>query len=166
MAINGIGRPHAFDPAVGDAICDAITEGRSLRAICRDPGLPSVGVVLRWVAEGGRPEARGSDGKQSALSIFREQYLRARQEQADVLADEVIDIADRATDPQLARLQIDSRKWYAGKVRPKVYGEGIALRHSGADGEGPVQVDVAAKGALVDDLLANLAKPESTGSKA
>ncbi|MCA3573119.1 MAG: hypothetical protein IOC86_04330 [Aestuariivirga sp.] len=156
MAVNGIGRPHSFRPEVGDAICERLVNGESLRAICRDPEMPSVGVVLRWVAEGdiqADESGKGMSEAHAALRRFREQYLRARQEQADVLADEIIDIADRATDPQIARLQIDSRKWYAGKVRPKVYGEGIALRHTGADGAGAVQVDVTAKSALVDGIL-------------
>lgn len=154
MAVNGIGRPHSFRPEVGDAICERLVNGESLRAICRDPEMPYVGTVLRWVAMGEveKEEGDGSEA-QSALKAFSRQYARARQEQADVLADEIIDIADRATDPQLARLQIDSRKWYAGKVRPKVYGEGIALRHTGADGSSAVQVDVTAKSALVDGIL-------------
>ncbi len=29
------------------------------------------------------------------------------------------------------RLQVDARKWYAGKLRPKVYGDKIQQEHSG-----------------------------------
>ncbi|RAU21131.1 hypothetical protein CU669_15140 [Paramagnetospirillum kuznetsovii] len=52
-------------------------------------------------------------------------YAHAREVRADVIAEEIIDIADTAEDANIARLQIDARKWYAGKVRPKVYGDKI-----------------------------------------
>jgi hypothetical protein len=76
---------------------------------------------------------------------FRQQYARAREIQADTLFDEMLDIADDARndwmkrnhgedDPgwvangehiQRSRLRIESRKWMAGKLKPKVYGEKI-----------------------------------------
>jgi hypothetical protein len=70
---------------------------------------------------------------------FRDQYARAREVQADVLADEILDIADDSSDPAKARVQIDARKWLAGKLRPKVYGDKVSQEITGADG-GPVQV--------------------------
>jgi hypothetical protein len=42
---------------------------------------------------------------------------------------------------QRARLRVDTRKWMAGKLLPKVYGD--KMLHTGADGEGPVQVKLA-----------------------
>jgi hypothetical protein len=58
---------------------------------------------------------------------FAAQYARAREEQADYYADEIIEIADTAEDANLARLRIDARKWKASKLRPKKYGEKIDL---------------------------------------
>jgi hypothetical protein len=41
-------------------------------------------------------------------------------------------IADEThTDPNCRRIRIDARKWYAGKLRPKVYGDRIQQEHSG-----------------------------------
>lgn len=77
---------------------------------------------------------------------FREQYARAREAQADTLADEILDIADDATNDfmmteqglkydgdsvQRSRLRVDSRKWLAGKLRPKKYGDKIETEHTG-----------------------------------
>jgi hypothetical protein len=55
---------------------------------------------------------------------------RAREEQADKLAGECLTIADevKADSAQVAkaRLQVDVRKWHAGKLAPKKYGDHIS----------------------------------------
>lgn len=119
------GRPSSFTQEIADEICERLVEGESLRKICRDERFPSVAAVCRWL---GSNEA------------FREQYAHARVLQADTLADEIIDIADdssldtkivgederevlNAEFVQRSKLRIDSRKWFAGKLAPKKYGE-------------------------------------------
>jgi hypothetical protein len=49
-------------------------------------------------------------------------YTRAREERADLVADEIITIADTEPDPNKARVMIDARKWWAARVNPKKYG--------------------------------------------
>lgn len=56
-------------------------------------------------------------------------YARAREEQADYLADEIVSIADEEEDPQKARVRIDARKWTASKLRPKRYGDKVDHSH-------------------------------------
>lgn len=53
------------------------------------------------------------------------EYSRAQYIRAELLADEVIDIADNESDTQKARNQIDVRKWAASKMRPDKYGDRI-----------------------------------------
>ena len=55
---------------------------------------------------------------------------RAREEQADKLAKEILELSDKIEDDnqvkvQLARLQVDSRKWLAARLAPKKYGDHI-----------------------------------------
>jgi len=111
-----IGRPPKWTPEAKASaqahICDQLVIGRSLRAICRDAAMPNRSVVMEWIREDER---------------FADQYARARELQADYLADEIIEIADTATDANLARVQIDARKWTAGKLKPKVYGDRLNL---------------------------------------
>ena len=76
---------------------------------------------------------------------FSEQYARAREVQADVLADEVIEIADTEPDPNRARVMIDARKWLAGKLRPKKYGDHLKLDHT-VESNQPMQVQVVVRG--------------------
>lgn len=81
---------------------------------------------------------------------FREKYVRAREDQADTMADEMLDIADDGTNDWMqqhrgddvrwvengealkrSQLRIESRKWLAGKMRPKVYGDKIQAEFNG-----------------------------------
>ncbi len=73
--------------------------------------------------------------------------------QADALFDEALEIADDASGDwavdkdgkktldhehvQRSRLRVDTRKWAAGKLAPKRYGD--KLQHTG-DGGGPIRV--------------------------
>ena len=54
-------------------------------------------------------------------------------------------VTDRATDANLARLQIDARKWRASKLRPKIYGDKVQAEISGADG-GPIKTETKVMG--------------------
>lgn len=132
------GRPSSFTPEIGDDICERLANGESLRRICLTPNYPRQATVFRWLA---------------ANQEFREQYARAREAQADTLADEIIDIADgkRAeyegaeADVQRDRLAMDARKWVAAKLKPKVYGE-KQLIGSDPDNPLPAGIDVTFRG--------------------
>ena len=132
--------PREYDPETGDAICERLIEGESLRSICRDPAMPATSTVCKWLAN---------------TPAFAEQYTRAREAQADTLADEIVDIADDGrrdytNDPETgreivdhdhiarSRLRVDARKWVASKLKPKKYGDSTRLEHSGPGG-GPMK---------------------------
>ena len=56
--------------------------------------------------------------------------IRARAEQADKLAKEILELSDKIEDDnpvkvQRARLQVDSRKWLAARLAPKKYSDHI-----------------------------------------
>lgn len=118
------GRPSEYSAEIADSICDAITtrdnDGklRPLWKICRDDeGMPSEASVYNWLRN---------------YPDFLEKYARARELMADINADSIVEIADTEEDPNKARVRIDARKWWAGKVQPKKYGEKVAL--TDADG--------------------------------
>lgn len=117
-------RPTLFNESLADAICERLADGESLRSICSDDEFPAKSTVFKWLATN---------------SAFADQYARARETQADSLADDIVDIADNAKfDANDKRVRIDARKWLAGKLRPKVYGDSQTLKHTGASG-GPVE---------------------------
>ena len=128
-----IGRPTIYTQELVDTICAELAEGRSLRSVLLDDGMPSMATVFRWLRE--------EDKK-----TFQEQYARAKEESADALAEEMLDIADDGTNDwmerqgenaegwqvngehiQRSRVRIDTRKWIASKLKPKKYGDRVAL---------------------------------------
>lgn len=116
-----VGRPSDYNPETTEYICNEIAEGRSLRSICREDGMPSAGTVCRWLAE---------------HKEFQEQYAHAREAQGEVHADGIVEIADNATPETVAqdKLRIDARKWVASKLKPKKYGDKVQQEVSGSIG--------------------------------
>lgn len=54
-------------------------------------------------------------------------YARATEMRADLVADEILEIADGPDDPNKARNRITARQWLASKWHAKRYGERIDL---------------------------------------
>jgi hypothetical protein len=92
---------------MADKIIEHISEGKSL-ASATQYGMPPASTVFRWMEDN---------------EDFRKRYARAREEQAELLVSEIIEIADTEEDPAKARNRIDARKWAAMKLLPKVYGD-------------------------------------------
>jgi len=127
---------RVFDQKVADIICIMLSEGMSLRQILKADTtgtLPAQSTVYEWLLR---------------HPLFAEQYARAREEQADTLADEIISIADEqpeviaVTDKKTGALiehkldgaflqwqknRIEARKWTAMKLKPKKYGDRMAV---------------------------------------
>ena len=116
-----------YSDELGAAICRAVSISTdSLEQICaKNDGFPNPATVYAWRID--RPS-------------FGEMYARAKGAQADLLAAEVLSIADDSSrdtiiDPDTgqprcdhewvhrSKLKIDARKWIASKLMPKVYGD-------------------------------------------
>jgi hypothetical protein len=120
----------AYTPKLAAKFCAAVAEGdKSIRAICKLPGMPSKATVFRWLAEN---------------EDFRKMYELAKDEQADTFIDEIVEIADSArgtkTAVAKAKLQIYARVEAAQKMKPRKYGRQLQLT---GDGGGPVQHQVS-----------------------
>jgi hypothetical protein len=131
------GRRSEFSQDIADSICDRLANGESLRKICLSDDMPAPSTVFKWLNQ--QPS-------------FAEQYARARDAQADTLADEILDIADDGSNDWMAgkdgeeaqyngdavarsKLRVDARKWVAAKLKPKKYGEKTLI---GSDPENPL----------------------------
>lgn len=143
-APKGVKAPHALDREVAAKVLAQIAAGSSLTSICKRPGMPSMTTFMRWLGEEDADE-------------LREQYARAREAQAELMAEEIIAISDEecttvradkhgtrdegggntevlfdATAVARNRLRVDARKWLLSKMAPKKYGD--KLEHTGPNG--------------------------------
>ena len=132
-------RGHA--PEVWERLLVRLGDGESLRAITRDKDMPSQPSVYERI---------------DTEPAFAEQYRRARARQADSIAEKALDEAEQADDPAKGRLAFDARRWFAGKVAPKKWGERQAIdvtTHTDPD-------------SMTDEQLAAIAAGRRAGSAA
>ncbi len=133
------GRPSKYTDKLADKICQMIAQGQSVRSICAKKDMISMQTFFRWLRENDK---------------FSEQYARACEERSYMHAEEILEIADDATNDymeqhdesdeltgyklngeniQRSRLRIDTRKWLMSKLNPKVYGDKLDMTTNGND---------------------------------
>lgn len=125
-------RPSEYSEEIANQILELIAStDKGLHAICAmQEEFPHPVTFYRWINNN---------------EELRNKYARAKEQQADVLAAQIIDIADdsrkdteirytisgeayEAPDTEWinrSRLRVDARKWLASKLAPKVYGDKI-----------------------------------------
>ena len=160
------GAPSTYSEHIANVICIRIAEGESLRKILRDDGMPAQSTVYEWLLR--HPE-------------FAEQYTRAREEQADSLADEIIDIADEQPEIvavvdkktgaliehkldgaflQWQKNRIEARKWTAMKLKPKKYGDRMAVE--GVEGGAAIKTEDASADKFLE-IIKNMEMTKRAG---
>ncbi len=131
---TGEKRQEAIDKILGRVA----TSRESIPTICKGEDLPNAETFFGWLQ---RDEALAN------------KYAHAKESQADVIFEEMMDIADTpqrgvttkttangtdVTEEDMLghrRLQIETRKWLLGKLRPKKYGDFTRNEVSGPDGK-------------------------------
>lgn len=131
------GRPQIYNREIANRICAEIaSSSKSLRTICKMEGMPTVATILSWLR----------DDKDGFLAL----YTRAKEEQADFMIEEMIDIADDGTNDLMviekggqtfeqenkevvnrSKLRVETRKWIASKLKPKKYGDKVDITTAG-----------------------------------
>jgi hypothetical protein len=123
------GRPSDKTPELLKRICDGISIGKSARAMCLEVEIAQ-STLWKWLNES---------------EEFSKQYARAKEDCADYLAAEIVEIADDGSRDYVqdkdgrdvpdhdhiarSRLRVDARKWYASKLAPKKYGDKLDMNH-------------------------------------
>ena len=120
--------PH-FSETLFEQICtDIATTDSGLIDICKRNGLNSR-TFYKWIAND---------------EALRHRYTHAREEQAELLADQIIKIADDSSNDSKtivkgkdivrventewtnrSKLRVEARKWVAAKLKPKKYGDKV-----------------------------------------
>lgn len=125
MATTKRGRPTEYHKDIAEEICNVIAaNSKGIKRLCKEnEHWPNQDTIFIWLKK---------------HSEFSEQYARAKKCQIDCLVDEILEIADDTTHDLIenpagylvanaqavnrARLKIDTRKWLASKLVPKIYG--------------------------------------------
>jgi len=157
VAKKPTGAPSTYNTHIASVICIRIAEGESLNRILKEEGMPAQSTVYEWLLR---------------HPVFAEKYTRAREEQADTLADQIIAIADESPETVEVRdkhgevidvkidsgyvayqkQRIEARKWTAMKLKPKKYGDKLELA---GDPLNPLKMEVQVE---ADNFLATIMK--------
>ena len=149
-----------YNRQLADEICSRVIEGQTIQEIGSSPGMPHWTTIWKWVAR--HPE-------------FCEMWLIAKRAQMLREAESILEIADdgrndwmqRRVDDgtfepivdkdniQRSRVRIDARKWLLAKMMPSIFGERVAIEHSGS---------ISRAAELSDDDLATIARGGSQGT--
>ena len=158
-----IGAPTTFNQRTADLICMMLSEGMSLRQILKADTtgtLPAQSTVYEWLLR---------------HPLFAEQYARAREEQADTNADEILEIADERppefkddkgriyldqTYIQWQKNRIEARKWTAMKLKPKKYGDRMAVE--GVEGGAAIKTEDAGANKFLE-IIKNMEMTKRAG---
>ncbi len=127
--VKEVGRPSDYTQEMAINICEDISTGKSLRAVCRDPNRPSIATVYKWMRD--YPE-------------FLKQYEVSTNERADYQMEELNDIGDEAVmyaktneDKNVSavvsayKLKADNMRWAMSKIKPKKYGDKLDMTSAG-----------------------------------
>ena len=141
--------------AMIEKICEKIAGGETLNQVCTGKGMPTVATVRSW-----------NRGSSVVHKRFQRAFALANQEQADFLADEILEIVDGTEEAakkagreaqgdawgrdgksaynkaykeevETRKLRVDARKWIASKRNAGRYGSAVEITGSGG---GPIQV--------------------------
>lgn len=145
-SVKAIRRETKYSPKFGDKILAKVSAGKSIMRICKSAPFPTRETFYKWLREN---------------KEFADNYERAVIARADLLAEQIIEIADdmendfaenktedgktyAANNARIARakLQIDARKWATARMSPKKYGNNIKAELDN-NHSGEIQVNIA-----------------------
>ena len=83
------GRPTDYTKELADRICERLALGHSMRRVCKNDDMPGMSTIFRWLRENVE---------------FRQQYEIAKDEAADLMVEEINEIADDSRNDYLIQL--------------------------------------------------------------
>lgn len=126
-----------YTKELGEHICNGILQGRTLKSITGDSNMPRLNTIMTWLHQ---------------FEEFNTMYYKARQLQMELIIDGILEISDDASNDYThyvdektgevthifnhehvarSRLKIDTRKFLAAKLAPRIYGERVTIDHQG-----------------------------------
>jgi hypothetical protein len=127
-----LGGSDLYTPELAERILHEIADGRTLRDICRAPGMPAAATVRLWVSSDRDGFAARfervrkfalrdmADELREIIDDGRNDWMERRAQQGDPAAAQYRETAKRS------RLRYDGRRWILSKELPEIYGDRIA----------------------------------------
>lgn len=160
------GRPSSFTKDLADELCARLAQGKSLRSVCAADDMPALATVFRWLRtdEAFRDQyARAKEESADALAdemLFisdtpvegvidkLEMVTIANPDDPDLPPVQELQVVERRVEDMLAhrKLQVDTRKWLASKLKPKKYGDKLEV-----DNKGQLTLNVGIKRFAAED---------------
>lgn len=124
---------HAYIPAYADEICERLAEGEDVSTILKSLNISFV-TMCDWMRK---------------VPLFAAAFATARENQTHLFISQIVTIADNVVPGQvdIAKLQIDTRKFLASKLLAKLYGDKVQVS---GDAENPLTTKLVMS---ADDLL-------------
>ena len=162
-----------YSQEIAEYICARLTTGVTLRALCREDGMPDETSVRMWAL--------------NDINGFGPQYARARQIGYLSMADEIVDESrtprigekrkrrpkkdgkDGETEDEIefgdavdrSRLHVDTLKWLLSKALPKIYGPQAPIPPAPPEGDNQTFVAIVPAKAASEDEWVSSTQPQS-----
>lgn len=141
---NDGGRPSVYSDELADEICSELSNSSiGIKTLCISrKHWPNCSTLFRWI---------------QSNAVFREKYRQAKESQVELLVSEMLEIADDGSNDLMtfikgdeeysrenkevtnrSKLRVDTRKWIAERLLPRVYGSKVDVTSGGE----PIQSQV------------------------
>ena len=122
------GRPTDYTPELAKEICDMVAScSTGIKKLCAtQDNWPAHETIYRWLRQ---------------YKEFSDLYARAKKDQVRALVEEILEISDDSSQDDKensngtvvcnsewvarSRLRVDTRKWIAAKLVPRLYGDNV-----------------------------------------
>jgi hypothetical protein len=121
---NGAGNSPDRAAQVKNVI-ELIESGKSENAACKEVGI-------------NRATFRAAALREGVGDTYARALESLAHDQVERMETTIQDMRDGTIDAQIARVELDARKWFAARFLPKRYGDKMAQEISGPDG-GPIE---------------------------
>lgn len=134
--VRKVGRPTKYTPELGKLICERIaTHDIGLTKLCAIyEDMPARSNLYEWLHK---------------YQDFQDMYAKAKVSQIQILIEEIVDISDNSSKDSTingqgvsvcnsefiarSRLRVDTRKWLASKLMPRLYGDRTVVQNESTE---------------------------------
>jgi transposase len=151
VAKKKIGRPSTRTPAVVKEICDRLSSGEPLRAICRDPRMPGWDTVYDWMARDEGFALQVAQARENGVEAIAQDTLAMIDAEPRYVEDAKGGTRIDAGYVQWLKLRTEQRMKLLACWSPNRYGNRVQVA---GDKDNPLQINIQAT-EMFDSILKN-----------